>query len=58
MGTPSLARSIPTAARRTRAGWALSAAEQRAMVRVASSGVITPSARIHSTMWRHCTGPT
>ena len=56
-GRPSLARAIATAASRTSGCWALSALEQRAMVRFCSSAVINPSWPSHSTMWRQFSGP-
>src|SRR6185503_3057597 len=51
------ARAIATAASRTRGCCALSACEQRAAVRRASSAEITPSSLSHSTRWRQSTGP-
>src|SRR5437868_11843346 len=56
-GLPSLARAMATAARRTSGCCALSAWEQRAIVRRASSGLITPSCSIHSTSERQSMGP-
>ena len=56
-GLPSLARSIATDASRTSGCWALSACEQRATVRRASSGEMTPSSLSHSTMLRQSSGP-
>ena len=40
---PSLARAMPTTLSRCKGGWALAPAEQRAMVRSASAGVMMPS---------------
>ena len=45
-------------AKRTSGCWLLSACEQRATVRCASSASITPSSRSQSTIRRHCSGPT
>src|SRR5687768_7835473 len=56
-GLPSLARSIATAASRTTGCWALSAWEQRAIVRRASSAEIMPSWLSHSTSRRQSKGP-
>jgi hypothetical protein len=55
---PSLARAMDTLASRTSGCCELSACEQRAMVRCASSGEITPSERSQSTMRRQSSGPT
>src|SRR3990167_7250422 len=56
-GLPSLARAMATLASRTSGGCELSACEQRAMVRCASSSAMTPSVRSHSTMRRQSSGP-
>ena len=54
---PSLARRIDTLASRTSGCCTLSACAQRAIVRCASSGVIKPSSRAHSTRRRQSIGP-
>src|SRR2546427_13255731 len=54
---PSPARAMPTLASRTSGCWVLSACEQRATVRWASSAVITPSASSHCTSLRQSRGP-
>ena len=54
---PSLARRTETLASRTSGCCTLSAWAQRATVRCASSGVISPSSRAHSTRRRQSIGP-